>query len=227
MTSLASPPAEPETQKIRPTLATPFSHDQLEAHAVSLARAHRVELDPSRGKPLLPRLDTSADRLEQAYRFLSSIARTDPQPVGSEDWLRDNYHVEPGADAVAVRDLPGQLDARALYEGGLIAAVIAVPAGVIGRVLADRPDQPDWLWVLGAGVAAWRQDRGLPLVHGVVTAVGVFVVVQTLGVVIRLARGDSVTWSRIASSLLLSLMAGTVGGLLGSFLLSHGGPSRR
>ena len=46
MTSLASPPAEPETQKIRPTLATPFSHDQLEAHAVSLARAHRVELDP-------------------------------------------------------------------------------------------------------------------------------------------------------------------------------------
>ena len=82
---------------------------------------------------------------------------------------------------MAVRDLTGQLDARALYEGGLIAAVIAVPAGVIGRVLADRPDQPDWLWVLvvivlaglvlGAGVAAWRQDRGLPLVHGVVTAV--------------------------------------------------------
>ena len=138
---------------------------------------------------------------------------------------------------MAVRDLPGQLDARALYEGGLIAAVIAVPAGVIGRVLADRPDQPDWLWVLvvivlaglvlGAGVAAWRQDRGLPLVHGVVTAVGVFVVVQTVGVVIRLARGDSVTWSRIVSSLLLSLMAGTIGGLLGSFLLSHGGPSRR
>jgi hypothetical protein len=31
----------------------------------------------------------------------------------------------------------------------------------------------------------------------------------------------------VASSLLLSLMAGTVGGLLGSFVLSHGGPSRR
>ena len=106
MTSLASLPAEPETQKIRPTLATPFSHDQLEAHAVSLARAHRVELDPSRGKPLLPRLDKSADRLEQAYRFLSSIARTDPQPVGSEDWLRDNYHVVQDQIREIRQDLP-------------------------------------------------------------------------------------------------------------------------
>ena len=78
--------------------------------------------------------------------------------------------------------------------------------------------------VLGAGVAAWRQDRGLPLTHGVVTAVGVFVVVQAVGIVIRLVGGDGISWSRVASSLLLSLMAGMVGGLLGSFVLSHGGP---
>jgi hypothetical protein len=133
--------------------------------------------------------------------------------------------------------LTEQLDTRALSEGGIIAACIAVPAGVLGRILSDRQDQPDWLWilvlfvlaglVLGAGVSAWRQDRGLPLTHGVVTAVGVFVVVQAVGVVIRLIGGDGVSWSRVASSLLLSLMAGMVGGLLGSFVLSHGGPSRR
>ena len=73
-----------------------------------------------------------------------------------------------------------------------------MPAGVVGRILADRSDQPGWLWVLvvlvlaglvlGAGVAAWRQDRGLPLTHGVVTAVGVFVIVQAVGVVLRLSR---------------------------------------
>ena len=130
-----------------------------------------------------------------------------------------------------------RLDLRALYEGGVIAAVIAVPAGGVGRILADRSDQPGWVLilvvlvlaglVLGAGVAAWRQDRGLPLAHGIVTAVGVFVIVQAVGVVVRLSRGDGVSWSRVASSLLLSLMAGTVGGLLGSFVLSHGGPSRR
>jgi cyclic beta-1,2-glucan synthetase len=106
MTSLASPPAEPDTQQIRPTLAAPFSHDQLEAHAVSLAAAQRVDRDPSRGKALLPRLDNSADRLDQAYRFLSSIARTDPQPVGSEDWLRDNYHVVQDQIREIRQDLP-------------------------------------------------------------------------------------------------------------------------
>ena len=124
-----------------------------------------------------------------------------------------------------------RLDPRALREGALVAAVVAVPAGVVGRVLSDRPDQPDWLWVLvvvvlaglvaGAAVAASRQDRGFPLTHGVVTAVGVFVAVQTVGILIRLLRGDSISWSRVTSSLLLSLMAGMVGGLLGSALLSQ------
>ncbi len=106
MTTLAAPPAESDIQRIRPTLGAPFSHDQLEAHAVALAAAHRVALDPSRGKPLLPRLDKSADRLEQSYRFLSSIARTDPQPVGSEDWLRDNYHVVQDQIREIRQDLP-------------------------------------------------------------------------------------------------------------------------
>jgi hypothetical protein len=130
-----------------------------------------------------------------------------------------------------------QLDLRALYEGAVVAATFAVPAGVVGRVLSDRRDDLGWLWilvivvllglVLGAGVAAWRQQKGLPLTHGIVTAVGVFVVVQAVGIVVQLVAGDSVNWSRIASSLLLSLMAGTVGGVLGSLLLSHGAAPRR
>ena len=124
-----------------------------------------------------------------------------------------------------------RLDPRALCQGALVAVVIAVPAGVVGRVLSDRPNQPDWLWVLvvivlaglvaGAAVAASRQDRGFPLTHGVVTAVGVFVVVQVVGILIRLLRSDSISWSRVTSSLLLSLMAGMVGGLVGSALLSQ------
>ena len=156
---------------------------------------------------------------------------------------RSGRHPEPGQarPAQPLRSagvaLSEQLDLRALYEGGLVAAMLAVPAGVLGRILSDRSDDLGWLWVLvlvvlaglvlGAGVAAWRQERGLPLTHGVITAVGVFVVVQTVGVVVQLLTGDSISWSRIASSLLLSLMAGMVGGLLGSFLLSHGGPPRR
>ncbi len=108
MTSpVALPPlVEPEARKIRPTLATPFSPDQLEAHAVALAAASTLAPSPQRGRPLLPRLDRSAERLERAYRFLSSIARTDPQPVGSEDWLRDNYHVVQDQVREIRQDLP-------------------------------------------------------------------------------------------------------------------------
>jgi hypothetical protein len=130
-----------------------------------------------------------------------------------------------------------QLDRRALYEGGSVAAMIAIPAGILGKALSDPDKDLGWLWilvvvvlaglVLGAGVAAWRQQRGLPLTHGIIAAVGVFVIVQAIGVIVQLISGDSISWARIASSLLLSLMAGTVGGVLGSLLLSRGVMPRR
>jgi cyclic beta-1,2-glucan synthetase len=70
-----------------------FSQDQLQAHAATLAAAHTLASNPRRGRPLLPRLDDSAGRLDDMYRYLSAAARRDPQPIASEDWLRDNYHV--------------------------------------------------------------------------------------------------------------------------------------
>ena len=54
---------------------------------------------------------------------------------------------------------------------------------------------------LGAGVVARRQHRGAPLSHGVVTAVGVFVVVQVLLAVIRVAGGDALNGHGSSSSL--------------------------
>ena len=83
-----------------------FSHEQLESHALALAAAHTLSADPRRARPLLPRLDESATRLEHAYQFLSTIARSDPQPVASEDWLRDNYHVVQDQIREVRQDLP-------------------------------------------------------------------------------------------------------------------------
>ncbi|HJR60006.1 MAG TPA: glucoamylase family protein [Vicinamibacterales bacterium] len=70
-----------------------FTPDQLEAHAAHIAATHTVAAYPRRGRPLLPKLDRSSARLDAAYLFLSAAARSDAQPVGSEDWLRDNHHV--------------------------------------------------------------------------------------------------------------------------------------
>src|SRR5688572_10448238 len=99
---------EPATTDSAPGSPTPlFSHEQLESHAVALAAAaHAVSADPRRAVPLLPRLEESAKRLEAAYQFLSGIARTDPQPVASEDWLRDNYHLVQDQVREVRQDLP-------------------------------------------------------------------------------------------------------------------------
>ncbi|MGH8185576.1 MAG: GH36-type glycosyl hydrolase domain-containing protein, partial [Steroidobacteraceae bacterium] len=96
-------PETPEAVVEAPVL---LSQEQLETHAVALAATHAVAADPRRGRPLLPRLDESAERLEDAYQFLSTIARSDPQPVASEDWLRDNYHVVLDQIREVRQDLP-------------------------------------------------------------------------------------------------------------------------
>ncbi len=83
-----------------------FSPAQLESHAVALAETHAISADPRRAVPLLPRLEDGAKRLEAAYQFLSGIARTDPHPVASEDWLRDNYHIVQDQVREVRQDLP-------------------------------------------------------------------------------------------------------------------------
>src|SRR5687768_6859763 len=99
------PPAGPPPAGA-PAPSPLFSQEQLESHAQALAAAHILSDDPRRSRPLLPRLDESGDRLEAAYQFLSTVARGDPQPVPSEDWLRDNYHVVQDQIREVRRDLP-------------------------------------------------------------------------------------------------------------------------
>ena len=70
-----------------------FTPDQLETYASLIAATHTLSSNPKRARPLLPKLDQSSDRLDAVYLFLTAAARTDGQPVGSEDWLRDNHHV--------------------------------------------------------------------------------------------------------------------------------------
>ncbi len=97
-----SEPAATETSASGPL----FSSEQLESRALALAAEHSLSADPRRARPLLPRLDDSEKRLEEAYQFLSTIARTDPQPVASEDWLRDNYHIVQDQIREVRQDLP-------------------------------------------------------------------------------------------------------------------------
>ena len=128
------------------------------------------------------------------------------------------------------------LDLGALRDGVGVAALTAVPFGIVARLVVTDDRPRGWVGLLGvlvllglllgAGVAAWRQDRGTPLTHGIVTAVGVFLVVQVIGTLRRAVAGDPIHWARISSGLVLSLVTGVIGGFLGSFVQRSGVRSR-
>ena len=104
---MSSPLADaPELQVGTTGSSELLSQDRLQTQAVALAESHRIVPGPVRGRPLLPRLDESARRFEEKYQFLSAAARGEGQSVGSEDWLRDNYHIVQDQIREIRRDLP-------------------------------------------------------------------------------------------------------------------------
>ena len=127
-------------------------------------------------------------------------------------------------------------DRAAIRAGASVALVFAVPLSVAARILAgdDRPEGGKATLVvllslgaaigflLGAGVAAWHQQRGTPLSHGIVTAAVTYVVPQAILVVVKLARGGEVRWTGVIFNLTVMISMGVLGGLLGSSMRKRG-----
>ncbi len=115
------PPPDSLTHEDRPQEPELFGQDRLERHAVTLAGLYGLAPDPVRGRPLLPRLDQSAQELDDAYRFLSTAVTKDAPAVGSEDWLRDNHHVVQDQVREIRQDLPRKyyLELPKLADGPL------------------------------------------------------------------------------------------------------------
>jgi putative membrane protein (TIGR04086 family) len=128
--------------------------------------------------------------------------------------------------------MPITVERPALVRGVASAAVVVVPVAIAGTVLTDG-DSPSGVLVaafsaltigglvLGAAVAASRQRLGLPLVHGLLTTLVLFAVLQAVRLVRRAIAGDDLEFARALSNLLVSLVAGTVGGLVGGRLGSR------
>jgi hypothetical protein len=124
-------------------------------------------------------------------------------------------------------DTPRRLpnwDASAIQTGGLLALAIAVPLWIAASWAQDsgRPGLTLVLtlgalfgFVFGAAGAAWSQRRGLPLAHGLVTAVGTYLLVQFVVSVYRVATGSSIDGFRILFFVTVAAGAGLLGGFLG------------
>jgi hypothetical protein len=126
----------------------------------------------------------------------------------------------------------GRWDFDAIRAGAAVSLVFAVPFAIAARWAADsRNDDTLALWfsiaalvgfVVGAGCAAWVQRVGLPLSHGLVTAIGTYVAAQAVFITIKLLRGGDVNWFASLFTLSAVTGAGLLGGLLGRQLHSKG-----
>jgi len=111
-----------------------------------------------------------------------------------------------------------------------VCLILAIPLTLIAALVDSNDTGLNALFffgamfgfVLGAGCAAWLQQRGTPLTHGIVTAMVAYVGAQTIFVAIRLIRGNSVNWFGVFFTLSLVMLAGLFGGLLGSLLQARG-----
>jgi hypothetical protein len=98
--------------------------------------------------------------------------------------------------------------------------------------MADHDAHSPWtsvLWLaalagftLGAGIAAWVQRTGFPLLHGLVCAGGTYIAAQAVFIVVKLLRGGTISWLGVFFTFTVVLTAGLIGGGLGSALRKRG-----
>ena len=126
-----------------------------------------------------------------------------------------------------------RFDLQALRAGAGVCLVFAVPFAVLARWAADSRDDGGGLatmfslaalvgFVLGAGVAAWSQQREYPLAHGLVTALVTYVATQAVLIAVKALRGGDVHWYAALFNVAPVLGAGLVGGFLGARLQRKG-----
>jgi putative membrane protein (TIGR04086 family) len=109
-------------------------------------------------------------------------------------------------------------------RGAASALVLGAPVAVIYSLLSENEQSHRGLlsllsllllfsFALG-GYAAGREAKDLPAKHAAAAGAAAFVVIQLLGSLARLSRGDSVSVPRIVLTALLAMCVAVLGGLL-------------
>lgn len=124
------------------------------------------------------------------------------------------------------------LDRRALRHGAAVALVLALPFAIAAAVVNSNDESSPWvavLWlaalggfVLGSGIAGWVQTTGYPISHGSVCAAGTYLAAQGLFTIVRLARGEEVSWLGLFFTFTMVTIAGMVGGAIGGAMRRRG-----
>ncbi|CAN5587866.1 hypothetical protein BH10ACT3_BH10ACT3_24660 [soil metagenome] len=121
--------------------------------------------------------------------------------------------------------LPEMTPLQGLWRGTITALVVALPAGILNQFLIDSGDVEAGspvtllfvvLILFGGASGGWAVIRLAPtarLAHAAGAAALAYVIVQTIGVVIRLISGDDISWLSYPFLALLMATCGMLGGM--------------
>lgn len=124
----------------------------------------------------------------------------------------------------------GRWDLDAIRAGIGVCLILAIPLTLLAAFVDSDSNGLNALFffgamfgfVLGGGCAAWVQRLGTPMSHSVLTTIVAYLGAQSVFIVIRLVRGESVNWFGVFFTMSLVIIAGVLGGALGSQLRSRG-----
>lgn len=119
------------------------------------------------------------------------------------------------------------LNRTAVAIGAIWCLAIAVPAAVVSTVLSEdgSTDQSNWVFLallaiviayLLGGAQAGIRALDAPFLNGAAATFLAFALVQTVGTVFRLGRGDDISIVGIVFNALLAASFGTVGAWFGA-----------
>jgi putative membrane protein (TIGR04086 family) len=121
-----------------------------------------------------------------------------------------------------------RLDGRAIATGALVAMAICVPLAVVSQIISDYGTGDAagivvlFYFVVLAGLAiggfvAGSRRPESPLSHGILAAVVAYAVVQGIGILVNLARGDDISIVAIVFNAGLAAGMGLLGGWLANW----------
>ncbi len=118
-----------------------------------------------------------------------------------------------------------QLDLNVVTAGAMMTLLLTGPAAIVRAVVDNDGDAPVWVvglylviitgYLLG-GALAGRQHPSTAFVHGAASTVLAFAVLQTIGVIRRLAGGDSISVGALVFNGLLAASIGVIGAWFGA-----------
>ena len=138
----------------------------------------------------------------------------------------------PARGELALPDLsPGQ----ALWRGTVTALVVVLPAAIFNNVVVADGEEPTSplvlllfaLILLGGASGGWaviRLSSTARLPHAAGAAAGAYLIAQAIGVVLRLARGDDLSWVGYPFLALLMATCGMLGGMFARRWQQQSGP---